>query len=249
MKNSSRRNLNAKIRKCLALTAICLSPISYAAPFTYQFTQSYSFSDSPSYFGSAAVFDVTVDNGNSSNVSQAYTWNNILSLNITTIGGGFVLSTAYPPDYGYYDPGSIQIYKTAATDNTVIFNTDATGTNAFFVPTSQNESFSQYRVSYYRASLSARLGAGAFHALDLYDIYTAPYMMGESIVYNAYVDSFSPNLTGILVANPISPQIVPIPASGWMLISGLIALGSSRRKKAGSTKHIDQKARTAIFLN
>jgi hypothetical protein len=246
MKNSSCRILNATIRISLALTAICLSPITYAAPYTYEFTQSYSFNDSPGYFGTAAVVDVTVDNGNSSNASQTYTWNNILYLNITTIGGGFALSTAYPPDYAY-NPVPITISKTAATDNTLFFNTDASGANAFFVPTSQNESFSQYRLNYYRQSISARLGAGIYYALDLYDTYSAPYMMGESIVSRAYVDTFSPNLSGVLVTpNPIYQAVVPIPASGWMLISGLIAIGCSGRKKAGSNKHIDQKGRAAI---
>lgn len=233
MKISNRRNLNEKIRKILALTAICLSPISYAAPFTYEFVQGYSFSNDQDtgYFGSAAVIDVTVDNGNSGNASQTYTWNDILYLNITTIGGHFELSTSYPPNYiEYYGP--ITIDKTAATDNSVFFNTDASGVNAFFVPTSQNESFTQ-NISRYRETFSGQLGAGAFHALDLNHTYSAPYMMGGSIVYNAYADTFSPNLSGSLVTpNPVYLQTVPIPATGWMLFSGLIALGSLRRKKA-----------------
>lgn len=240
MKRNKNRTLNfiAGRHACLALAALCLSPAAHATPYTYEFSIAYDFSDDPLYFGSAALLDVTVDNGGATNADQSYAWSDIAYLNVSTVGGSFSLSTQYPPDYftnPYYStPGmQISIGQQAATDNTALFHTDPTGANAVFAGTGLDELFTQ-SWGQYRSSFSAQLGAGANKGLSLSATYFAPYCNYATCWQGtAYTQTIAAGLSGVLITpNPVYLQTVPLPASGALLVTGLLALGAGRNRRS-----------------
>ena len=98
-----RRNMLHLARRSiylLVLLGFWFAAPAEAAPITFQFDMpAWDFNNSPADFGSNAILDVTVDNGNASLASQSYGFDSIESLSVTTVGGTFAHTWTAPPDF------------------------------------------------------------------------------------------------------------------------------------------------------
>ena len=96
---------------------LILLPLSVSATtFTYEWTQTYSYNDNPLIFGSAVVFDITFDNGNSTNINQTYYFGDVVDLTVRTIGGTYAQSLS-----AQISPAVIL----GKTENDVLITTDS----------------------------------------------------------------------------------------------------------------------------
>ncbi len=73
------------------LSILFATTIAVASPFTFEVIQIWDFSPNYSLFGTAADLLITVDNSNSSEINQSYTWQQITNIVYKTIGGDFYL--------------------------------------------------------------------------------------------------------------------------------------------------------------
>jgi len=100
-----------------------------ASPITFQFNMpAWDELDGPgaaAQFGSNAILDLTMDNGNISHLSQSYTFNNILSASVSVVGGAFVGAWTSADVSFTNDPGTTFLTTNATGTPTLDLLTDA----------------------------------------------------------------------------------------------------------------------------
>lgn len=200
------------------IALITLSAQAAATPIVYDFTTpaySTNFNADPAMFGTALSLAITVDNGSTSALNQAYSFSDIVSVTADAIGGTYA-------------------YTFTAADAATVVNdllapfltTDGVGTPTLNLGNQDNKSAEWEAAvpsSYYSFGLaqvqSANGGAGNWADLEV----TGPIPNGWAAA-GINLSYYSPlSITGSL-AVPSAPSPVPEPDSGVLFATGLTAL-------------------------
>ncbi|MDD1622471.1 MAG: PEP-CTERM sorting domain-containing protein [Methylococcaceae bacterium] len=175
--------------KTLAVATMLLSaPLSQASTYTYEIQQNWTYSDNATVYGSMAELYITVDNGNSSNQLQTYTWADITGLEVET-NGTFSAIWDWPLHYF------------GGTLADTLFTTDATGNQANFL----------WNGDHYLNSNSGpflQFGSGVYTNLNVSD-----KIQGHG---HAYIQPWSGNTVGTLEGKVPEPASIALVASGLL---------------------------------
>jgi len=207
------------------LTAILLlssSIVVQANDFTYQIDVTGYYNSSYPEFGNSSVIDITVNNGNTSNMSQSYSFTDIKSISVSTLasGGTFQLNTNYVT-YGQNMSG---------------FNfltTDSTGAGTFSLSPYNGNSSPTY-ANYSDTPTPANgkfigLGEGAYGYISLADFST-------SHPQGILIAGFGSSGVGLSATNITSA--VPEAGEWAMMLLGLPLLGWVVRRKQSSLANV-----------
>jgi hypothetical protein len=120
--------------KVLLLAVLTHSSLATAIPFTYQVAEKYYRNDNPAIFGTAALVNITVDNGNSTNLNQTYTWGDITAASVSTVGGTFTHAWTNPMSGG---PLINDLFSVDANGIATLADWNNTAYNSYFVSDSR----------------------------------------------------------------------------------------------------------------
>jgi len=218
-----------KIKKgifIVTLAIFSIANIASANSYTYAFDIPYNKNTSLELFGTNAMMNIKVDNGNTSNVSQTYLLSQITQITLATTGGK--VDGIYAPQSSIYDTLDFtDITTTTSGDQASIrFNLNNYWNSAAIFSNQANT----YKVL---------LGSGWYGDVCLFpaqDSNCGGNLYAAYIQTPTYVSKFhlfyypEYEITG----SKVSIQVIPLPATFSLLAAGLIglsALGVYPRKK------------------
>jgi len=201
-----------------AFLLLSSSMVAQANTFTYEFNLSYSYSSSNPEFGTGAIIDLTLDNGNTTNISQQYTLTDITSVTVSTLNyGGTFRFTSNGEAFG---SGFGQSYEIPYWS---ILTTDSSGNGTLGANTSDPSVWGFYTLGQYpNMSQAALFLGGGYYA----DIGLIDWNTGQGICYPSCGANFFVSTT------PVTQT--PIPPTLWLVGSALAGLTGLRSRKTSA---------------
>lgn len=195
--------MGTRLNKTLLAASMLLSAsFAQASSYTYEIQQNWTNTPDETVYGTMAELYITVDNGNSTNQSQTYSWANVTGLEVHT-NGTFSAIWDWPSRSFGTDALS------SFTDT--LFATDATGNQANF----------QWNGGHYLLSSATGyfLQFASSGTVNWTNLYVSDNVHGSAVIH-----PWADNLVGKL------ENSVPEPASIALLALGFLGFGVKQRR-------------------